>query len=318
MTELFISLRVFASVAVSIFLEAAPFLLLGSLISAGFEHLVPQERLARWTPQGRLPAVGLGLVAGMILPTCECGVVPITRRLLSKGVNPAAAITYMLSAPVINPVVIISTLVAFQGNYWMVLGRVALVALPAAVLGWTLGAISPRALLRHPELVASVQEGPVLPSLEPAAHVHGPGCGHDHGHYVGPTWVKVLAQAAGEFMEMGKYLLIGSLAAALFKTLLPSEVMMLFKGNIFLAVGAMMLLAILLSVCSEADAFVAASFSAFPAASQLAFVALGPMVDLKLIATFWGVFHPRVAMALILIPCLLIFLWSVLLGVYLA
>ncbi|MFW6235923.1 MAG: permease, partial [Desulfovibrionales bacterium] len=125
----------FVSIVIAIVIEAAPFLLIGSLISAVLAQTGSGEYLARRFPKSRTAGIGAGLLSGMILPTCECGVVPVARRFLDKGVPPHAALTYMLAAPVINPVVLVATYVAFQGNMFMVWARVAVVGLAAACIG---------------------------------------------------------------------------------------------------------------------------------------------------------------------------------------
>ena len=125
----------------------------------------------------------------------------------------------------------------------------------------------------------------------------------------------VMLHSAGEFMDMGKFLIFGALAAAAFKTFLPAHIMSLFTGNLLLAIIGMMVLAILLSVCSEADAFVAASFQAFPAAAHLAFIAIGPMVDLKLIGMYMVSFNRRLVFALVFVPVVLVLGLSYLFGI---
>ena len=124
----------------------------------------------------------------------------------------------------------------------------------------------------------------------------------------------MLSHTASEFLEMSTYLILGACAAGLFKTLLTAGALSAFEVGPFLSVAAMMVLAVLLSVCSEADAFVAASFTMFPRASQLAFMALGPMLDLKLAAIFLGTFRRRVVLALVVVPVAAIYIASVALG----
>jgi hypothetical protein len=134
---------------------------------------------------------------------------------------------------------------------------------------------------------------------------------HDHSRLSFMQKIRsVMVHAAQEFMDMGKFLIIGAMAAAAFKTLLPENIMSFFTGNLLLSIVGMMILAILLSICSEADAFVAASFQTFPAGAQLAFVAIGPMVDLKLIGMYAVTFHRRMVLALVLGPSLLILVLS--------
>lgn len=246
------------------------------------------------------------MAGGMVLPVCECGVVPIARRLIDKRFPARTVITYMLAAPVINPVVLISTYVAFGGDLVMVLGRAAVVGLTAVLMGSLLGRGSPQELLNlHP------------PLSSPAAD-HGPTpCSH-HGGDCKPAWtdrwmaLDLMRHTALEFMNMGKYLVAGALAAAAFKVFLPWQLIQVFAGSLPASVGLLMALAVLLSVCSEADAFVAASLVYFPPAAQLAFMAIGPMVDLKLIGMYLFTFQKRPALFLIGIPILCVYALSIL------
>lgn len=287
--------RVFSAIATAIFIEAMPFLAIGALFSSAIEVFVPRERMLRIIPRSVAGGLALGIGAGFLLPTCECGVVLIVRRLIRKGVPPFIAIAYMLAAPIVNPVVLASTWLAFRGSVPMLASRVVL----AAVVALAIGLYS----RRIPDILLDAN--------------HESGGGHDHDHTGQPFGVKiraVLTHAAGEFMDMGKYLILGALAAATFKTLLPADMMTYIGGNLLLSISGMMVLAILLSVCSEADAFVAASFQMMPAAAQLAFVALGPMVDLKLIGMYSVTFKRRMVLALILGPTAMILVLSWLLG----
>ncbi len=307
--------HIFASIATAIFLEGMPFLALGALVSAVIEVYVPVERISRFIPGNFPGGVALGLTAGFLVPTCECGVVPIVRRLILKGVPPYVAVTYMLAAPIINPLVLASTYVAFRGNLTMVVGRIVIAAIVAAALGL---------------FVRRAHSSHILKSTD---HDQSSLAGHDHGRHrfeshegcrvqsdPGPTrFGKVthtLNHAALDFLEMGKFLVLGAFAAAFFKTFLPQEVFTYFGGSLILSICGMMILAVLLSICSEADAFVAASFVSFPQAAQLAFVTIGPMVDLKLIGMYAGTFHRRLFVALLIVPTLLVFILSFAYGMF--
>jgi uncharacterized membrane protein YraQ (UPF0718 family) len=303
-------LQLFSSIVTSIFIDAAPFLMLGAFLSAVIEVYFPQSFIERYVPKGRLSGLFVGLSAGLVFPTCECGVVPVAARLLKKGVPPHIAITYMLSAPVINPVVLVSTYVAFQGDMWMLLGRVILVAIPACLIGLTIPPSRPGTILRENALSHNHSTHHHHESHSSHESVHG----SDHDAHNGSRFTGVLLHTASEFLGMGKYLIMGAFAVGLSKIYLPQEVLLFFKNNIFLAVGGMMLFAVILSVCSMADSFLAASLSSFPGAAQLSFVSIGPMVDLKLIAMYWAVFRPRLFLRLILAPALIIYLLSVPLG----
>lgn len=303
------NLSIFATAAVAVVIEAAPFLLLGSFIGAAIEVFVPDATLRRFTPRTPLGQIATGLFAGMLLPTCECGVVPVARRLLLKGAPPRTVIPYMMAAPVVNPVVIASTLFAFQGDVSIVLLRILMVIVPAGALGFTLGGADARMILRVKpidlKLYAEAEDHLF------GDHVHGAACGCGCSHASsGAPWKDFLRCASSEFFFMSRFLILGAVVSSAFKAFLSSNVLGLFTGNIFLAIAAMMALAVLLSVCSEADAFVAASFASFPASAKLAFMALGPMVDLKLIPMFLSVFHRRLAVALIVVPCFTVYVMA--------
>ena len=269
-----------------------PFLAIGALFAATIEVFVSPERLLRCIPRSPLGGLALGIGAGFVLPTCECGVVPIVRRLMIKGVPPFIAVAYMLAAPIVNPVVLASTYLAFRGNLTMVLARIAMAVVVATALGLYARRLS--GVFLNPR---TSQDG--------SAHEHD----HSHESFAGKMR-SVLVHAAREFMDMGKFLIIGALAAAFFKTMMPEDIMSFFSGHVALSIAGMMILAVLLSVCSEADAFVAASFQTFPGGAHLAFVALGPMVDLKLIGMYAVTFRRRMVLALVIGPSLLIFVLS--------
>jgi len=288
--------RIFASIATAIVLEAMPFLALGSLLSAIVEVFVSAERVARHTPRRLLPRVLLGVGAGFVLPTCECGVVPVSRRLLKKGVPGETVVAYLLAAPIVNPVVLASTFVAFRSSWLMVGARAAVAMVVAGTVALLARRLVGGGLLR--------KQGPE----DGCAHVHESGTGR---------FVQVWQHAASDFLEMGKYLVLGAFAAAALKTFMPLDLVGQLEGNLPLAIAGMMGLAILLSVCSEADAFVAASFVTFPAAAKLAFITIGPMVDIKLIALFAATFRKRLVLLLVLVPVVMVFLISWAFGVWL-
>jgi len=291
------SFALFSTIATAIVLEALPFLAIGALLSAIIEVFVSTDRLARISPRSTGGGVALGVAAGLVLPTCECGVVPVAVRLMKKGVPPYVAISYMLAAPIVNPIVLVSTFVAFRNSFALVAGRVVIAVVVASVVG-----VCAR---RLPEVLAD-------------RHGLGTATGHEHSHHQPRSWSgrlrSVMVHAGRDFIDMGKFLILGSVAAAVFKTAIPFDVMRNLADNEVLSIIGMMVLAVLLSVCSEADSFVAASFVMFPGASHLAFIGIGPMVDLKLIG-MWGVtFSRRMFVALLALPTLLVFMLSWLAG----
>lgn len=292
-------IQLMARIAVSIVLEAAPFLFLGSLLSAAVDRYVDTERIAGRIPKGSLGRLAVGLLGGMAIPICECGSVPLARRLLKKGVPPLTAITYMLAAPVINPLVLLSTFMAFGGNLRMVLSRTLVVACSAALTGWFCGSRLHFDWLCDSDRIAQ-RPDPI--------HIHS------YGAHRLPAALQslrpvldLLSSGATEFLDMGKYLVLGALASAAFKVFLPWQVVQALAGNTALFIGVLMLLAVLLCVCSEADAFVAASIVYAPPAAQLGFMAVGAMVDLKLVGMYTAAFPKKTAWTLIILPVACVF-----------
>lgn len=290
------TLSIFSAIALAIVLEALPFLALGALLSAIIEVFVSPARFARIVPRRFGGQVLAGLAGGLVVPTCECGVVPVSRRLLLKGVPAPTVVAYMLSAPILNPVVLASTFVAFRGSWALVGARAGVAVVVASTVAFLLRKSAPADLVRR-----QASDDP------DACHAHD-GTG-GQGRFAA-LWL----HAAHDFLDMGKYLILGALVAAAFKTYVPPSFLAVFEGNLVLSISGMMLLAIILSVCSEADAFVAASFVTFPAAAHLAFVAIGPMVDIKLLGLYAVTFRKRTVGLVLVVPLVLVFLLSLLFG----
>jgi len=326
------NLDLFAQATLAIVFEALPFLLLGSVASGLVEAFVPREKVERYLPKGRLPATLFGLALGAATPCCECGVVFLTRRLLAKGVPPGAGLAFMLAAPVVNPVSIAATLVAFRGDPTMAVWRCVVVALAAGIVGYWAGGRRGETLIK-----------PLL-GLEPTC-----ACGHDHGHdhphgpahahpgngaapkplfgslaealpvaVLHPSLAKrtetALRHAMADFLDMAKVLVFGAMVAAAFKAFVPTPVILALEEHLWLAIPGLMVLAVILSLCSQADAFVAASFTSFPEPARLAFLAMGPMLDLKLFLMWRQVFTPRLVRVLLVVPAAVVFAACAVLG----
>ena len=256
----------------SLLVEATPFILLGAFVSAAIEVFVPTSafgRLARLPRPLQLPAAAL---AGVAFPVCECGSVPVARRLARKGLAPSAAVTFMLAAPILNPVVVASTFVAYRGRetLWvMVLGRMGLGFLAAVAVGWVVGntrmddLLKPRPDEDDVDLEASDDES---------------------------RWTRFVSHLSGDFLFMGRFLVLGAAIAAGVQTFVPQTIVSSVASLPVLSLLAMMGLAFVMSLCSESDAFVAASFTQFGPAAQLAFLVSGPMIDLKLGALYAGTY----------------------------
>lgn len=257
--------QAWATVFVSLTLQALPFLVLGVVLSAAVSTLVPNTWLQRVVPSQPALAVPVAGAAGALLPGCECSSVPVAGRLVSRGVTPAAALTFLLSAPAINPIVMVATVVAFPGRPGMAIARFVASFLTAVIVGWIWWRWAPDGLLRQ--------------RLESVAH-------RSHGHAFADT-------AVADFLQAGGFLVLGAALVATLQTAMPADLFDRLGGSGVLQVVLLALLAVGLSVCSEADAFVAAGLTQFSLTARLAFLVVGPMVDLKLMAMQAGTFGRR-------------------------
>ena len=265
----------------SLLVGAIPLVMLGALVAATIGTFVPAsafERISRLPEPLQIPVAGL---AGFAFPVCECGSVPVARRLVDRGLLPSAAVTFMLAAPILNPIVVLSTYVAYRGRevLWpMVLGRVGLGFVAALVVGWVVGSRDRATFLRKVD--ASL--GSTCGCGEAHDCSCSGDCAHTHDHDHESKTRAFFGYFAGDFVYMGRFLIIGAGVAALLQTIVPQSVLGTVAGIPLLSLVAMMGLAFALSLCSESDAFVAASFVQFGVGSQLAFLVFGPMMDAKL------------------------------------
>jgi len=307
--------QVFVIVLFSILLEAFPFVLVGALVSSLIEVLVTPEQVRRLIPRSRSLAVGMGALMGAVFPVCECGVIPVVRRLIRKGVPLPTAVSYLLAAPIVNPVVIVSTIIAFQGGPESVLVpvlRVTLgvgIAIAVGLLVGRMGGV--RALLAE----AALPEAAPEPGDDPPGEVAVPSVPVPAG-WLGKVGA-ILAHAAGEFIDVGRFLVLGSLIAASMQTFVPRGVLVALGGSLPASVLVMMGLAFVMSLCSEADAFVARSFMQFTTAAKLSFLVLGPMLDIKLIMMYLGVFRRRLIVVIIVSVLVLNFAVALIVGLVL-
>ncbi|MEU7901321.1 permease [Actinoplanes sp. NPDC049118] len=260
-------LQTWTTVFVSVLVQAVPFLVFGVVLSAVIAVFVPRSFWARALPKHPALAVPAAGLAGVVLPGCECGSVPIAGSLIRRGVTPAAALAFLLAAPAINPIVLTATAVAFPGNPEMVVARAGASLVVAVAMGWLWLRLGKTEWIKMPP--RPHEDGSRLKAFVAA-------CRHD-------------------VMHAGGFLVLGAAAAATINVVVPEAWLQRVADNPVLSIIALAVLAVLLSICSEADAFVAASLSQFSLTSRLVFLVVGPMVDLKLIAMQTGVFGRRFA-----------------------
>jgi len=262
-------IRTWATMFVGVTVQAMPFLVLGVLLSAALTAFIPASFFAKALPKHPALAVPVASASGVVLPGCECASVPVSAALMNRGVTPAAALAFLLSAPAINPVVLASTAVAFPGQPKVVVARAVTSLGVSMILGW---------------LFLATGKGASWLRMPKNRHAEGTG-----------KFDVFRSSMLHDFLHAGGFLVIGAAAAATLNVVVPRSWLDQVAGNLLLSVLVLGLLAVLLAICSEADAFVAASLTQFSLTARLAFMVVGPIVDVKLIALQTGTFGPKFA-----------------------
>jgi uncharacterized protein len=255
--------QAWATIFVAIVIQALPFVVLGTLLSAAIAVFVPPGFFATALPRRALLAVPVAGLAGAALPGCECASVPIARALIRRGVTPAAALAFLLSAPAINPVVLAATSIAFPHRPSMVLARAVAGLISSVIMGWWWLRLGRDDLMSVP----------------------------DRGHLDGlPRFSGLVTSMRHDLTQAGGFLVVGAFGAASLNVVVPERWLHAVATHSVLSIAALAALAVVLSICSEADAFVAASLTQFSLPARLAFLVVGPMVDMKLFAMQVGAF----------------------------
>ena len=276
------SLPDFSYAFVSVLLEGVPFVLLGTILSGLIDQFLPARFMTRLLPRNAFAAVCLGGVLGIIFPMCECGIVPVIRRLIAKGLPVSSAVAYMLAAPIVNPITALSTYAAFRGQ-----GAAEFTALRLG-LGFFVAVLAGLAVLNLP--IGAVLKKTILESVTLSGAV---GDGGLSAHPLLRRLIGAMEAGVRDFLDVMVYFILGVGVASLFSTAVNQEIFLPLSLDDRLAIPAMMTLAGVLSLCSSSDAFIAATFVAFPAVAKLAFLVFGPMMDLKLVFVYSAVFTPR-------------------------
>ena len=255
--------QAWSTVLLAITLQATPFLVLGVVVSGLLAAFVPAGAFTRVLPRSPVLSVPVAGLSGAVLPGCECSSVPVAGRLVDRGVPAASALTFLLAAPAINPVVIVATFVAFPGTPEVAVARFAAGLLAAVAVGLVWTRVRTPVRSRHPSADRVVRAD---------------------------RWKVLRETSAHDFLHAGGYLVLGAALAATLQVVVPRSVLGVVAENELLAIGALAVLAVLLSICSEADAFIAAGLSQFSLTARLVFLTVGPMVDVKLVALQVGTF----------------------------
>ena len=288
----------FALAFLSILFEGAPFILLGTLISGFIDIYLPAGTMDRFLPRNKFLAVLTAGLLGAVFPVCECAVVPVIRRLVKKGLPVSCALTYMLAAPIVNPITALSTWKAFQGQGAMMMtsSRLLLGFLIAVAVGIIVSKLSLSSVLK-PKLVESLEKDSVANKHHHHDDHDHSCCGHDHHHEPTPDnrLVAALRSAMKDFVDVAVYFSIGVTITALFNTGIAPGANWLdsLAHSPTAAPAALMALAFVLSLCSTSDAFIAATLDKFSWGAKLAFLTFGPMMDVKLLFLYQTVLRKR-------------------------
>jgi uncharacterized membrane protein YraQ (UPF0718 family) len=283
----------------SIVFEGAPYILIGTVFSGIIDAFLPAKLLDRVLPKSKVLATLIAGFLGLVFPVCECAVVPVIRRLVQKGLPLSCAVTYMLSAPIMNPIVAISTLTAFKefqglswataGNATMTIARLSLGYLVAVIVGLVVMRFKPGQVLR-----ASIANKIANAATAADDHVHAPAAGFNG------KLVHAMRSSMRDFLDTAMYFAIGVAITSVFNTQINQGLLNTVAGNDWLAIPSLMGLAIVLSLCSTSDAFIAAPMTAFSMAAKLAFLVFGPMMDIKLLFMYSSVFQRKVVVSLLI------------------
>lgn len=276
-------LQTFKTMFISIVLEAFPFILLGVLISSVLQVFVSDRFVQKLIPRNPVLGVIVSCLLGVIFPICECGMIPVARRLVRKGMPLYAAVVFLLAGPILNPVVFAATFMAFRSRPEIAYSRMSLAFAVAAVVGL---------------LVYRLVKKDPLKRSSSASHQHHHHDGHNHHdnhhHGSGNKLFATFDHASSEFFEMGKYLIFGAVLTAGIQTFMDRGSLASIGQSEWASHWFMMGFAYILSICSTSDAFVASSFaSTFSAGSLLTFLVFGPMLDMKSTLMMLSVFRAR-------------------------
>lgn len=283
----------FCNIFISIVLEAMPFIILGSFISAIIQIFVSEEHIVNLVSRINIFGYFGAALMGIIFPVCECAIIPITRSLIKKGMPVGLGITFMLSVPIINPVVIMSTYYAFYDKQIMLVLR-AVGGFVAAIL---IGIIM--------NLLKGNEDKVVSNNIE-ADYCCNCGC---NNFLDKENKLKALFEHTNrEFLNIMGYLIFGAFISSGFQVIQAQGSLTYIFDNKFLNIIFMMFLGFALSLCSEADAFVGRTFlDVYSFSGVTAFLILGPMLDFKNLIMLFGAFKKNFVFKLVIVTISIVF-----------
>ena len=285
---------------ISIFFESLPFLLLGSLISSIIETFVSDDTLAKLIPKNKILGCIVGIILGFFLPACDCAVIPVSKRLIKKKIPINVAVSFMLSSPIINPVVLLATYKAFYKTnpslFWY---RFLFGIIIALVIGIIVGIIfnKKKVTINDYECIECHNHDDIEEDFKDLLDYDE----EDHNHDKNESKIiSICKHTVFDMFEVVKFLIIGALIASIIQVLLPRNILSIFNNNQVLSNITLMLFAYLISLCSTSDSFVGKSLvSSFGSSSVLAYLLLGPMIDIKNTIVLFGNYKKSFVITLI-------------------
>ncbi|PSB27206.1 permease [Stenomitos frigidus] len=339
----------------SLLVEAMPFLLLGILFSGLLLFFIDERKLVRWMPKNPFLGALTGSCVGFLFPVCECGNVPVARRLLMQGAPTPVAIGFLLAAPTINPIVFWATWTAFRDQPEIVFMRVGFSLAIATIIGWVFSAQADLRPLLQPAVVRAIpvkaergerrgergqSKTSTSPLLQAGTYFLGQSSqafspqplqidgaelqarmmgANTAGKPLSHKLMLLLENTVQELRELGGVLVLGSAIAAIVQVFVPRDVILNLGQSPVTSILAMMLLAAVVSICSTVDSFFALSFaSTFTSGSLLAFLVFGPMIDLKGIGLMLSIFKARAIFYLFALAALMTFLFTLIVNLYIS
>ncbi|HFV0300710.1 TPA: permease [Streptococcus agalactiae] len=283
------------AIFISIIIEALPFVLLGTILSGIIEVFITPDIVNKFLPKNKFLRVLFGTFVGFVFPSCECGIIPIINRFLEKQVPSYTAVPFLATAPIINPIVLFATYSAFGNSIRFLILRFVGATIVAIALG---------------VMLAFLVDDNILKEDAKPTHFHD---------YSDKKWYQkiflALAHAIDEFFDTGRYLVFGTLIASAMQIYLPTRVLTTIGHSPITAILVMMLLAFILSLCSEADAFIGASLlSTFGIAPVMAFLLIGPMIDIKNLMMMVNSFKTRFIVQFISVSSIIIIIYCLFVG----
>lgn len=282
----------FNTLFLGMIVEAVPFILAGVILSVFIQTYIREDVVRQLLPKNPFLAMIPAAFTGLLFPVCECAIIPIVRGLIKKGLPQHLGVVLIVSIPIINPIVVLSTFYAFQSKPAILYARVFLTVIASFIIGTSIYYLFRNQSILKQENLIGIRHSD-----------------HEHHHSGKPSLHDQMFHISSEFFDMTRYFIVGALMASLFQTFFNRDLMTAIGTNVAAGPAVMMALAYFLSVCSTSDAFLAASFThQFSPGSIVAFLIFGAMLDVKNTLVLLGCFRFRFVLVFFIITATVVYL----------